>query len=277
MCTAMDSDEVFVSFSDTVFGFWEDLQEPPENSTNSGKLLGDDDEKLCSVGNEYKAFWEKQYLLLQATLCGSSSIETRVRQATKEVLTELNMWDMQCLCRREVNVKSCRNCLRREICDRLLNLGYNSALCTSKWRTSSEIQISGEHTYLEVKDNSNTKREVKVVIELSFRAEFEMARASEEYNKLMNRLPEVFVGKAERLQVIINIMCSAAKKCMKEKKMHLGPWRKLRYMQAKWRGMTDRNIIVPLPTVYSSRPRKYKASMLTCDLVENRLHCVVLC
>lgn len=65
MCTAMDSDEVFVSFSDTVFGFWEDLQEPPEYSTNSSKLLGDDDEQLFSVENDYKAFWEKQYLLLQ--------------------------------------------------------------------------------------------------------------------------------------------------------------------------------------------------------------------
>ncbi|XP_014491687.1 uncharacterized protein LOC106754201 [Vigna radiata var. radiata] len=153
----MDSDEVFVSFSDTVFGFWEDLQEPPEYSTNSSKLLGDDDEQLFSVENDYKAFWEKQYLLLQATLCGSS-IEKRVLQATKEVLTELNMWDMQCLCRREVNVKSCRNCLRREICDRLLNLGYNSALCTSKWRTSSEIQIINHYSnkYLSL-NNLNSK------------------------------------------------------------------------------------------------------------------------
>lgn len=142
------------------------------------------------------------------------------------------------------------------------------------------VIFSGEHSYLEVMDNSNTKREVtKVVIELNFRAEFEMARASEEYNRLITRLPEVFVGKAERLRVIINIMCSAAKKNMKEKKMHLGPWRKQRYMQAKWLGMTDRDMTVPLPTVYKSRPRKYKASMLTCDLVENipGHHCVVLC
>ncbi|XP_029129596.1 uncharacterized protein LOC109810386 isoform X2 [Cajanus cajan] len=202
------------------------------------------------------------------TFSGTSSIEARVRKATKEGLRELNMSEKQCICRRTVDVKSCRNCLRREICDRLLNLGYNCALCTSKWRTSSEIKISGEHTYLEVMDNSNTKKgEVKVVIELNFRGEFEMARASEEYNKLISQLPEVYVGKIERLRVIINIMCSAAQKCMKEKKMHIGPWRKKRYMQSKWLGMTNNNRskMTPLPMVYSEQPRNSRASMLTCD------------
>ncbi|TKY48872.1 hypothetical protein E2542_SST26294 [Spatholobus suberectus] len=277
--------DVLLSFSDTIFGFWEDLQVPPENSSDSDNPLDDDDDEeeedegLCSM-EKNKAFWEEQYHLLQATLYRTSSIETRVRQATKEALRELNMSDMQCICRPAVVTKSCRNCLRREICDRLLNLGYNCAVCTSKWRTSSEIQISGEHTYLEVMDNSNTKRvEVKMVIELNFRAEFEMVRASEEYNRLISGLPEIFVGKAERLHVIIKIMCTAAKKCMKEKKMHLGPWRKHKYMQAKWLGMTDRSITAPLPTVYSPRQRKAKASMLTCDLLENipGLHCAVRC
>ncbi|RDX99630.1 hypothetical protein CR513_17296, partial [Mucuna pruriens] len=276
--------DVLLSFSDTIFGFWEDLQAPPENSSESDDPLDDDDgeeeedQSLCFVEIN-KAFWEEQYHLLQATLCRTSSMETRVRQATKEGLRELNMSDMQCVCRRAVVVKSCRNCLRREICDRLLNLGYNCTVCTSKWRTSPEIQISGEHTYLEVVDKSRTKREVKVVIELNFRGEFEMARASEEYKRLISRLPEVFVGKAERLEAIIKIMCSAAKKSMKEKKMHLGPWRKYGYMQAKWLGITDRSITAPLPTLYSAQPRKSKASMLTYDLLENisGLHCAVLC
>ena len=128
-------------------------------------------------------------------------------------------------------------------------------------------------------DKSDTKRgEVKVVIELNFRAEFEMARANEEYNRLISRLPEVFVGKAERLRVLIKIMCSAAKKCMKEKKMHLAPWRKQKYMQAKWLGKSDRFTTAPPPTVYSGRPQKSRASMLTCDLLENipSMHCAAV-
>ncbi|KAE9450708.1 hypothetical protein C3L33_17396, partial [Rhododendron williamsianum] len=72
------------------------------------------------------------------------------------------------------------------------------------------------------------------MIELNFCAEFEISIASEEYKLLIKKLPEVFVGKVERLQNLIKILCSAAKKCMKEKKMHMAPWRKHKYLQAKW-------------------------------------------
>ncbi|PNX96112.1 hypothetical protein L195_g019313 [Trifolium pratense] len=289
--THRSSDEV--SFADTVFGFWEELQDSSENSSNSSNDVEINDDKdeeeeddvnnICTLEKD-KSFWEEQDQLLKATLCRSSSRESKIRQATKEAMRELNRPEMLCLCRRPVVAEfmSCRNCLRREICDQLSNLGFNSTICKSKWRSSSEIP-SGEHTYLEVTENSsNTKRGViKVIIELNFRGEFEMARGNEEYNQLVKRLPEIFVGKAEKLRVLVKIMCSAAKKCMKEKKLHLGPWRKQKYMQAKWDGKCDRSILEPiLPTVYStSRATRPKASMLTCDLLLENIggrHCTAV-
>ncbi|KAL2331693.1 hypothetical protein Fmac_019274 [Flemingia macrophylla] len=265
--------DVLLNLSDTVFGFWEDFHAPPpENSSHLDHSLQkfneedqDRDQTLSSLQNN-KVFWEQQYLHLLTTLYRTSSMETRVRQSTKEGLRELNMSDMQCICRRTMDVKNCLNCLRRELCDRLLKLGYNCALRTSKWTTSSKVHLSGEHTYLEVKDNSSTKREVKLVIELNFRAEFELARASEEYNRLVNQLPELYVGKVERLKAIIKIMCSAAEKCMEEKNMFIGPWRTQKYMQSKWLGMTNkRSKKTPLPMVYSRQTPKPRASMLTSD------------
>lgn len=129
-------------------------------------------------------------------------------------------------------------------------------------------------------NSSSNKGEVRVIIELNFRAEFEMARASEEYNRLVQKLPEVFVGKVERLQSVIKIMCSAAKKCMKEKKIHLGPWRKQRYMQAKWLGVCERTTSSSLSLTGSDsgrqpRPRVKAASMLTVDLLDimPNIHC----
>lgn len=80
-----------------------------------------------------------------------------------------------------------------------------------------------------------------MVIELSFRAEFEIAKGSEEYKRLIGRLPEVYVGKTERLRSLIKILCIAAKKCLRDKKMHMAPWRKHKYMQAKWLGTCDRS------------------------------------
>lgn len=143
---------------------------------------------------------------------------------------------------------------------------------------------------MDVLSNSSSKKgeEVRVIIELNFRAEFEMARASEEYNRLVEKLPEVFVGKVERLNSVIKIMCSAAKKCMREKKMHMGPWRKQRYMQAKWLGACERTTSSSLSLAagdqYSGgggcmmpRPPRVKAttSMLTVDLLDvmPNLHC----
>lgn len=110
-----------------------------------------------------------------------------------------------------------------------------------------------------------------MIVELNFRGEFEMAKASEEYNTLVSKLPEVFVGKIERLLSLTTILCSAAKKCMKDKKMHLGPWRKTKYMQAKWLRVSERQTAVPRQmstTGYSIRPQRPRASMLTVDLLE---------
>ncbi|KAF5473082.1 hypothetical protein F2P56_009726 [Juglans regia] len=141
------------------------------------------------------------------------------------------------------------------------------------------LYATGEHTFLDVIENSSTsskKGEVRIIIELNFQAEFEMARASEDYNRLVQRLPEVFVGKVERLSNIIKIVCSAAKKCMKEKKMHMGPWRKHKYMQAKWLGACERKASTPLLSMdLSVQLPKPRASMLTVDLLEKlpNVHC----
>ena len=142
---------------------------------------------------------------------------------------------------------------------------------------------AGEHSYLEVIDNScSRKGEVRIVIELNLRGEFEMARAGKEYNQLIIQLPEVYVGRAERLQALVKILCNAAKKCMKDKKMHLGPWRKHKYMQAKWLGtagglMAETTTATPFVPVaeFSVRPPRPKASLLSIDLVGNlpKLHC----
>ena len=206
----------------------------------------------------------------------------------------MNLKSIDCGCRRPAEVVVCRECVQREICNYLRNAGFNCAVCKSKWKSSPEIPSgkqntltlalvlivfnfrdliiraflrAGEHSYLEVADDWNPNE--RVIIEMNFREEFEIARASEEYKRLVRRLPEVFIGKAEKLRESIKILCNAAEKCMKEKKMHLGPWRKYRYMQAKWLGKCEKSTPAPLPVGLSGRPPKAKASMLTYDLLQS--------
>ncbi|GAV67662.1 DUF506 domain-containing protein [Cephalotus follicularis] len=260
----LDERSIITSLSDLEFGFLEDGDRYQESYTSSSAhddtsnenaiIEEEDEEKEESnhdIGSveESNNFWENQHQLLQATLSRSSSFESRIRKATKELLKKKQLQGDLCGCGRgPVTVSSgCKNCLMREVSCHLRNEGYNSAICKSKWKSSSYIP-SGEHTFLDAVDKSSSKRagEVRVIIELNFRAEFQMARASEEYNRLVDRLPELFVGKVERLDNVIKILCSAAKKCMKEKKMHMGPWRKHRYMKAKWLGTCERTTSTPL-------------------------------
>uniref|UniRef100_A0A5B6YL71 Uncharacterized protein n=1 Tax=Davidia involucrata TaxID=16924 RepID=A0A5B6YL71_DAVIN len=266
-----------------IFGFPDEGEESPESSCNSGNCFNGidlvEDDEDDGNGEENKAFWESHDQFLQEVLSCTSSLESNIRHAMKAALSELNLEGLGCVCQGTVAANGCRNCMQRQITARLQNAGYNCAICKSKWKSSPDIP-SGEHTYLEVVDKSSSKNgEVRVVIELNFRAEFEMARASKEYNRLIGRLPEVFVGKAEKLRALIKILCSAAKKCMKDKNMHMAPWRKQKYMQAKWFGMCEKKTPAPiLPAEHLDRLPKPRASMLTFNMLENlpELHCTAI-
>ncbi|GMH26935.1 hypothetical protein Nepgr_028778 [Nepenthes gracilis] len=274
------SDQFAVSLSDTIFCFLEQSHESTKSTTTSDCSDGCQDDGLLDDeegGNrsnsveESKIFWENHHKLLREIMRKSSSLEKKIRNATKEAMKEAKEEGNFCDCARPVG-GTCRSCLMREISVRLRNAGYDSAVCNSKWRSSPSMP-SGKHTFLDVVDNSSSKRgEIRVIIELNFRTEFEIGRASEEYNQLINRLPTAFVGKAERLRELIKILCSAAKRCMKDNKMHMGPWRKHEYMLAKWFGSCQRvkHGNPSLVQELSKKPIKHRASnsLLTIALLD---------
>lgn len=264
-----------LSFDDMVFGFYKGEQsfDSVHHGSTSANEEQNEEDAVDHV-NKNKAFWEAQQQLLQTTLFRTSSIESKIRQATKEALRESKSEGVMCSCRIPVigGVGGCRNCLLKNVCGRLQKAGFDSGLCKSKWRSSVDIP-SGGHTYIDVVHKTSAKQtEVRVVIELRFRAEFEMARASEEYNSLIERLPEFYVGKAERLRNLVKLLCSAAKKCINQNNMYMAPWRKHKYMQAKWFSPCERTMSgsePPQTKSLLSLPQlvKPKASLLTFDLL----------
>ena len=74
----------------------------------------------------------------------------------------------------------------------------------------------------------------RLLIDVDFRSEFEIARSTKTYKSLLQTLPYIFVGKADRLQKIIAIVSDAAKQSLKKKGMPIPPWRKAEYIKAKW-------------------------------------------
>ena len=74
----------------------------------------------------------------------------------------------------------------------------------------------------------------RLLIDIDFRSEFEIARSTGTYKAILQTLPYVFVGQSERLRQIVSIVSEAASQSLKKKGMHFPPWRKAEYMLAKW-------------------------------------------
>ncbi|KAL0348919.1 UNVERIFIED_CONTAM: hypothetical protein Sangu_1119700 [Sesamum angustifolium] len=130
----------------------------------------------------------------------------------------------------EKNNKTCKgkDDLRKIVTDGLLALGYNASLCKSKWEKSSSIP-AGEYEYIDVIIEGE-----RVLIDVDFRSEFEIARSTSSYKAILQSLPYIFVGKSDRLLQIVSIASEAARQSLKKKGMHIAPWRKSEYMKSKW-------------------------------------------
>ncbi|XVF63012.1 hypothetical protein PTKIN_Ptkin09bG0054700 [Pterospermum kingtungense] len=130
-------------------------------------------------------------------------------------------------------VEKNKNCKRKDdlrqiVTDGLISLGYNSSICKSKWDKSPSFP-AGDYEYIDVVVEGE-----RVLIDVDFRSEFEMARSTGTYKAIVQSLPFIFVGKPDRLDRIVSIVSEAAKQSLKKKGMHLPPWRKAEYMRAKW-------------------------------------------
>lgn len=248
---AMDGD---MSLSNMVLSFLEEgeTERWPEN---------DDEEEDGEGSAESKAFWRAQHSQLHEALGKTSAAESRIRAVTEEAVEKRAV----CSCARRAAAGDCRSCMLRHAVERLRDAGYNGAICRSKWARSLDIP-SGEHSYVDVVLQTRSGKAVRVVVEPSFRAEFEVARAGAGYRALVAALPEAYVGRADRLRGVVKAMCAAAKQCMKENKMHLGPWRKHKYMQSKWLGTSSEREAPLLDAVPSPEKQpKLRASMLSFD------------
>lgn len=85
----------------------------------------------------------------------------------------------------------------------------------------------------------------RVLIDIDFRSEFEIARSTGNYKAILQSLPFIFVGNIDRLQQIIAIVSEAARLSLKKKGMHIAPWRKAEYMKAKWLSPHVRTTVPP--------------------------------
>ncbi|KAJ9145817.1 hypothetical protein P3X46_028151 [Hevea brasiliensis] len=176
---------------------------------------------------ERTIFWESQEALLQEVLECHSTTGSKWRKEINRIIEKAKEREC-CKCAEPTS------CFRRKVVDFLCQRGFNASLCTSKWNHTKKFP-GGKHEYIEViVSTSGRKKQIPYLIELEFKEQFEIAKACEEYKKLVAQLPKYYIGKADYLNAIVGILCDSAKRSMKEKKIHMGPWRKRSFMQMKW-------------------------------------------
>ncbi|KAM0836208.1 hypothetical protein ACQ4PT_062461 [Festuca glaucescens] len=118
---------------------------------------------------------------------------------------------------------------RRAVADGLRALGYDAAVCKSRWEKTPSYP-AGEHEYIDTVFADGAR----LIVDVDFRSEFDLARSTKAYRAALQALPPLFVGTAERLGQIVGVVAEAARQSLKKKGLHYPPWRKPEYMRAKW-------------------------------------------
>ncbi|KAJ7569701.1 hypothetical protein O6H91_01G089200 [Diphasiastrum complanatum] len=190
-------------------------------------------EAPCNLKDPSYSPQEEFFDVLQELILYNTDQELSIVEIVRMLIDTFNQ-DSDWICKaNELNLR--RGCLNRLIVQQLRNLGYNAAICKSRWDAVGWLP-GGAHEYIDVyrDDSAIDSSYDRVIIDIEFSEQFEIARPTRQYRAVFELLPTLFVGRADRLEQILAIMCEAAKLSLKKKHIHLPPWRTLEYMQAKW-------------------------------------------
>lgn len=95
--------------------------------------------------------------------------------------------------------------------------------------------FSGDYEYIDITvQNHENGDSMRLILDMDFKSQFELARPTTTYKELTDTLPHIFVGTKEKLNKIISLICAAAKQSFRDRGLHIPPWRTTTYMQCKW-------------------------------------------
>ncbi|XP_054806757.1 uncharacterized protein LOC129309278 [Prosopis cineraria] len=180
-----------------------------------------------SSDDELDVFGGFNESVTSASFCDASDVlKSLIPCAT---VTERNLLaDISKIVENNNKVVRAKDNLRNIVADSLSSLGYDSSVCISRWDKTSSYP-AGEHEFIDVIVEGE-----RLLVDIDFRSEFEIARSTGSYKAILQLLPHILVGKSERFDQIVSIVSEAAKQSLKKKGMHFPPWRKAEYMRAKW-------------------------------------------
>lgn len=202
--------------------------ESSEEENDSVNCFGESNQNCCSDACE----------ILKSLVSCPSLLERNVLAEITKIIEKNRM------------VKRKANFIRKMVVDGLLAMEYNASICESRWEKTPSTP-AGAYEYIDVVTEGE-----RLIIDIDFRSEFEIARSTRSYKCLLQVLPNIFVGKADRLQKIVHLLTEAAKLSLKKKGMPCPPWRRAEYVKAKWLSTYTRMtpVLMPIASNSASEP-----------------------
>ncbi|KAL3591411.1 hypothetical protein D5086_010051 [Populus alba] len=97
--------------------------------------------------------------------------------------------------------------LKMWLLKRLKMDGFNASICQTSWATSLGCP-AGAYEYIDITFKGENGDTMRLIVDIDF--------------------------SEEKLSKIISLLCSAAKQSLRERGLHVPPWRTSSYMQSKW-------------------------------------------
>jgi uncharacterized protein (TIGR01615 family) len=141
-------------------------------------------------------------------------------------------------------IRQNRSAFRRAVMSRLRDRSHDAGLCKLRWDKSSRT-AAGSYEYIDVVVVSAGKT-TRFIVDVGFAAEFEVARPTAEFETVRAALPEVLVAPADDARRAVKAASAAARRSLKSRGLSVPPWRKRRFMMAKWFGPYKR-MVNPVP------------------------------
>ncbi|XP_010505645.1 PREDICTED: uncharacterized protein LOC104782419 [Camelina sativa] len=164
--------------------------------------------------------------------------ETEVLSAVRTLMLTIKEKDLH-----SVKSGTCNaSCIRFYLAKLLRLSGYDAAVCSARWQGGGKVP-GGDNEYIDIiLSDTEVGQDDRLIVDIDFRSHFEIARAVDSYQRIMETLPVVYVGTVARLNQFLQVMVDAAKFSLKQNSMPLPPWRSLNYLRSKWHSPHKRHL-----------------------------------
>ncbi|CAN6475732.1 unnamed protein product [Victoria cruziana] len=218
-----------------------------ERERREGKVEDEEEERLCKMVDD---FLESEADHISSPSSESCNVEDEKSLILKRIIASSTKAEKDVYESLMRHLKYCggegRYGQKKGLVLRMRMEGYDASLCRSSWSCSTGCP-GGDYEYIDIVELNEAQRSERLIVDIDFRSQFEIARPTAAYTQLYNSLPSVFVGTEQKLNKVISLACSAAKKSLTESGLHIPPWRKACYLQSKWLSSCQRLSTAAIP------------------------------